>query len=260
MKSTSSSKRKCSAVLAAGAGVAVCVTGGGAVYAATGNIAASNGGNALFPAGVNMKAFGSLASFNVQIFGGKVAMICVTMTLGDPFLGTPGVNPVTVAIPAPYVRMLNAGVAVSAGLVNGFHYDGYIPAGVADGKYIGVTFEVGPNTRYGWIHVVSATLTNVTFDKWGSNTLDANVINTLSDSVTMRKLDLSDGRAKLHWANTNEDGVARYEVQTKDASGAWRAVDSSAPGESRYSATVAKDATCRLVVEMVDGKTHEATF
>ena len=82
----------------------------------------------------------------------------------------------------------------------------------------------------------------------------------LSDSVTTRKLDLSDGRAKLHWANTNEDGVARYEVQAKDASGAWRAVDSSAPGESRYSATVAKDATCRLVVEMVDGKTHEANF
>ncbi len=255
MKNTSSSKRKCSAMLAAGAGVAVCVTGGGAVYAATGNIADSNGGNAVFPATVNMKAFGSLASFNVLLYGGKVAMTGATSRVGYP-----GVNPTMVPVTVqPYAQMLNGGVAVSAGIPNAFWHVFYIPAGVSN-KYLGVTFEVGPNTRYGWIHVVSTTLSNITFDKWGSNTLDANVINTLSDSVTMHKLDLSDGRAKLHWANTNEDGVARYEVQAKDASGAWRAVDSSAPGESRYSATVAKDATCRLVVEMVDGKTHEVSF
>jgi hypothetical protein len=71
---------------------------------------------------------------------------------------------------------------------------------------------------------------------------------------------LTNGQEKLHWSNDSEDGVARYEVQSQDASGAWTAADSDVPGSGSYSTKIDSGKTCRLVVEMTDGPTKEIAF
>jgi hypothetical protein len=138
---------------------------------------------------------------------------------------------------------------------------GFVPHSQST-KYFGVSFPVSLTAYdYGWVGVTSTSANgmSISFNKWAYDNTGAPIM-TLADTVTTRKMTLSDGRVKLHWTNANEDGIARYEVQTKDASGAWKAVDSDAPGVGKYGATVAKDAQCKIVVEKVDGTTEEVAF
>ncbi len=269
MNSIVSSRRKCSAVLAAGAGAAVCLTGGGPAAGAVnhGFVSSLNGGQKSFTVGVtatNANIFPSLHATLGKVGAGLRFYIPyrnfattptgtqVTSRLG--YVATDGV------VPGIYVVDAFSVNAPIGPLWPHFFRWGYVPA-IAGTKYFGVKYPVSlTDYRYGWVSVTSAAGNKIVFDQWSFNSTSNGSIFTLADCVTTRKLDLSDGRAKLHWGNANEEGVARYEVQAKDASGAWKAVDSSAPGESRYSATVAKDAACRLVVEMVDGATHEVAF
>ncbi len=238
--------RKCSALLAAGAGAAVCLSGGGAANAAivTGNPLGSKLGLTAFPVSYHMRAFTSKVTWSMHNRGGS--LIEFRSFAGSPLVnGTGGAS----------IAMHNADVTIGTGMSNGFGNDLDVPTSVTN-KYIAVQFQDG-GTRYGWLRV--PTMSNggktIHIDLWGYENAGA-TIKTLAESVVTQQLALSDGRVKLHWTNANEDGVARYEVQSKDASGEWQAVDSDTPGEGHYSATVAKDAQCRLVVEKVDGTTE----
>ena len=131
-----------------------------------------------------------------------------------------------------------------------------MPAGGPD-KYIKIRFNDGTQ-YYGWSQFQLSGNTFL-FGAW-SYAPEGSNIPTLADSVTAQKLGLADGREKLVWSNANEDGVARYEVQAKDASGAWNAVSSEAPGAGMYSMAAPKGAQCRVVVEKVDGSTEHIAF
>jgi hypothetical protein len=250
LKTSKKTLRKCSAFLAAGAGAgaAVCLSSGGAQAAkVTGLIAASNAGKNTFVANDLQKCFGSKASWSWLAGGPHVFL----SHIGASMNGTrTGIN--------AYIAMHNAGVVISAGIAN--EWDGsYLPDNASD-KYIAVKFPFG-GTRYGWIHVISTngTGTSIAMDKWGYEDTGAS-IKTLGESVSAKTLGLSDGRTKLMWSNTNEEGIARYKAQTKDASGAWTTVSSDAAGAGSYSATVPAGASCRLVVEKVDGAVEEIGF
>jgi hypothetical protein len=154
------------------------------------------------------------------------------------------------------MAVLSSGVTVSAGL-GAFQSAALNPSGVSN-KYYAMSFN-DSGTKYGWVHVVSSTGNILIMDLWSYNAAGG-TIKTLSDSVTTSRLALTGGKEKLHWSNDNEDGVARYEVQSKDASGAWQAADSDVPGSSSYSAKIDSGKTCRLVVEMTDGSTKEIDF
>lgn len=133
--------------------------------------------------------------------------------------------------------------------------------GYAD-KFFAIRFRdagAGNAIRYGWLHIVSHFAPQqIQIDTWGYNQTGGN-IRTLSDTVTAKKLALSDGRLKLNWTSKNEQGVARYEVQARDAAGQWASLDSDAPGAGRYSTTVAPG-VYRLVVEKVDGTVEVMAF
>ena len=250
MKKKTASKRKCSAALVAGAaGAAVCLSGGNVGHAAftSGTIFVSNGNNSTFGIGsILLAGNGSIAWF-------------ITSSIGHAAFSALGVASGFFNYAGPYLQMHPAGVTVSAGLPPGFNNMCWMPPNVVDG-YMALVFQA-PGPRYGWLHVVASdpTGTIMQIDTWGYENAGL-PCKTLADSVTTRRLDLADGRVKLHWTNDNEDGVARYEVQTKDGSGAWQAVDSDTPGACRYTATISGDADCRLVVEKVDGETEEIAF
>lgn len=253
MNDISSLKRKCSAALAAGAGAAVCLTGGGPAQAAfvSGPIAVTNGGQTVWAAGDTMWAFGHQASWGFWVSGG--GRIGFSWAAGSGSLN--GTVPGTGVMIAAH----SAGVTISAGMANGFADHLKVPSNVVN-EYFAVRFKAG-GTRYGWLRAVSSNAggTSVTIDRWGYDNAGG-TCKTLSDSVTTQKLSLSDGRVKLHWSNANEDGVARYQVQTQDALGAWHPTGSETPGEGRYAAVVPQDAVCRLVVEKVDGTAEEIGF
>lgn len=250
MKDMNSLKRKCSAALAAGAGVAVCLTGGGPVQAVfiSGSIAGTNAGVTVFAPADSVFAFGSLARWYLNNAGGG--------RISFSWFSDPGVLNGTGV--GSYAAAHGAGITVSAGMPNGFHNLCWVPSSLSD-KYFAVQFLSG--TRYGWLHVVSSNAAggSITIDKWGyENT--GGTCKTLLDSVATQTLRLSDGRVQLHWTNANEDGVARYEVQAKDASGAWQALGSEAPGDGHYAAVAAANSECRLIVEKVDGTTADIGF
>lgn len=241
--------RKCSALLAAGAGAAVCLTGGGGAHAAgvSGNIFDSNGKTS-FNLGNFLKACTSQASWTLRTPTGAFGFSWSTG--GQGILNHAG----------SYIYPHDAGVMVSAGMVNGFADIMKIPNGVSD-KYFAVKYQnLGGGVYYGWLHVNSTTANTISLDKWGYENTPNAPIHTLAGSISAKKLGLADGRTKLLWSNANEDGVARYEVQAKDASGAWNAVSSEAPGAGMYSIAVPKGAQCRVVVEKVDGTTVEIGF
>ncbi len=129
-----------------------------------------------------------------------------------------------------------------------------------DTAYAGIRFKKGGVPYYGWLHIESSSFNHVTVDKWAYKDEASGTIMTLSDSVTTRKTGLTDGRVKLHWTNANEDGVARYEVQAKNAAGTRQALDSDTPGEGRYTAKANGAAECRLVIEQIDGTREEVEF
>lgn len=158
-----------------------------------------------------------------------------------------------------YVRVLKANVTLPGGY--SFADSLKAPSNTVN-KYFAVRFNSGGN-KYGWVHVQSPSSDGswLKVTRWGYNDQVGGTITTLADSISARQLSLSDGRVKLYWANANEDGIARYEVQTKDAvAGAWKAVRSDAVGAGAYSATVPSNAEYRVVVEKVDGTTEEVAF
>ncbi len=255
MKPKKSRSRECSAMLAAAAGAVVCLTGGGAVQAVSGSINASNGRVSFdYSSYPVFKVFGSRATFSIW----------TSSSMDIKPIGGNGTELLMSAMNTN-VRKFAAGAPISSaigGVWGGAQTSpphqghGTLLPPVSD-EYFAVRFTDG-GIRYGWVHVVNATNMMIQLDTWGYDT-DGN-ITTLSDSVTTRKLPLADGKVKVHWTNANEDGVSRYEVQAKDASGEWQAIDSDTPGEGVYAAKVDNDAECRLVVEMVDGTTEEVEF
>ena len=241
--------RKSSALLAAGAGAAVCLSGGGAqALGVSGNIVESNGKTS-FAQGNSLKACNSAARWLLTSLSGSGAF-AFSFSAGSGLLNEN----------AGYIRTHAAGVTVSAGMSGGFTDLLHIPNGVSD-IYFAVEYGfLGGGVRYGWLHVNSTTANTISLDKWGYENTGAS-ITTLADSVTTaRKLGLADGRTQLRWTNANEEGVARYEVQAKDASGVWNAVSSEVPGAGMYSIAVPKGAQCRVVVEKVDGTAENIAF
>lgn len=236
--------RKASPGIAAAVGTAVCLSGGNAA-AISGNFAASNGGNSHFVNNVAIKGFNNLVSFSFSDHGQDTHAHFRNLVGGIQAASTAGAS----------VRYVNAGLAVPGAFVFG---GTWISVTVSN-KYIPVRFNSG-GFKYGWIHVVSVDLgaNNLNLDTWAYNPTGG-IINTLDESITPKKLALSDGRVKLNWSNANEAGVARYEVQAKGANGAWTAVDASTPGDGSYAATV-QAGEYRLVVENSDGSSRSINF
>lgn len=256
MKSKRLSTRKCSALFAASTGIAVCLTGGGAQAAkVTGTIVDTNSAKSVFSGGI-LYAFGRNAKWLLTSAGGSGRL------LFSLYAGAGGTAKENGTANAAHVLFAahNAGVVVKGTMANGFYDYMRFPSSVAS-KYVAVQFESGGHACYGWLEVKStnASGTNIKLGKWGYENTGAS-IKTLADSVTTQKLSLSNGKVKLHWSNKNEENVARYEVQTKDASGEWKSVDSLVPGEGRYASMVAAGAESRLVVEKVDGGQEVANF
>jgi hypothetical protein len=235
-------KRVSSALLAAGTGAAVCLTGGSPAHAANGNILSSNA----------TSIFGTFTNFN--LFSSKATAYKIIDTLGD---GGGGASLSIAYTGGFYASTFSTGVSITSGL--SWAFSAFLQS--ITNKYYGLRFDDSGTTKYGWLHVVdyNAGTDVLQVDTWAYNTL-GNSISTLSDSVTTSRLALTDGQEKLHWSNDNEDGVARYEVQSQDASGQWQAADSDVPGSGSYSAKIDSGKTCRLVVEMTDGSTKEIDF
>ena len=259
MKTKRNLSRKCSAVLAAGTGVAVCLSGGGTAHGAiqTGplRLNAFNGVTATtFVSGNQIYAFSvSAGRGRIQLndSGGKLraGFVGSSILMNDTVAGT-------------YAAMHPAGVTESAGLANGFDNLNKLPTGAgSDDKYLAVYFKLnGATFHYAWIHVISCSTTTLTADTWGYEDTPDGSIKTLADSITTRRLALAGGHMKLHWSNKNEDGVSRYEVQTKDSSGEWQAIDADTPGDGRYATKVTGGTDYRLMVEKVDGTTETVDF
>ena len=238
MRAESFAGRKCSAVLAAGMGAAVCLTGS-EVLAVSG----TNGPDIL--PGSTVAEFGGKIFFSNK-FGGGV--LIVRGGHGTAVAGNGGSKLKTYA----------AGAACSVAS-SWIGYNASVAASLGgSGKYIKVKFTESATTKYGWLEFTRLGASFV-IGAWSYNNA-GEAIKTLAESITTTKLALADGRVKLHWANANEDGVARYEVQAKGSDGVWSTVDSSAPGNAAYSTNVPQGCTCRLVVEQVDGTTHEVNF
>lgn len=230
-----SAKRKCSVLMAAGAGLTVCLSSGN-VMANSGSVGETIG-------------FGS----GRYIFDNKVLVFYWTTS-------AMAVNPVGTAQFATnggHLAKYNAGVSCKTG-ANWFYS---VATNAADTSihYIKVRYNTTTVPKYGWFESQWMAANAFRIGAWSYNPTGGAIL-TLSESVTTTKLPLSDGQTKLHWTNANEDGVSRYEVQAQTGDGAWQAVDSSTPGESSYAVKVNQDATYRLMVEMTDGEKHEVAF
>jgi hypothetical protein len=237
-KKNAIANRKCSALLATGVGAAVCLTGGTQAHAVNGTIAASNGGNSVF-GNSTIYLFGNKATATV-FFGTIVRLGAGSLS----FVRTGGANISNMSASVTVNSLLPAAsIAVLSNTTN---------------KYYGMSFN-DSGTKYGWVEVISYASNTLTLNAWSYNG-SGGTIKTLSDSVTTGRLALADGAEKLHWSNDNEDGVARYEVQSQDDSGNWTASNSDVPGSGSYTAKVDSGKTCRLVVEMTDGSTKEIDF
>ncbi len=248
MKAKHLRHRKCSVLLAAGAGAAVCLS---QPHAAVSSGSIDNSFGKSVPFGV----FNDELNISVYTFTSSLIGLQLTNgTSNTAFFHGDGGGSNTVIFQAADADV--SGLAFATQTVN-------IPYGVPASPYLGIKFTidgVGGTYYYGWIEITNATASKLHVGDWGWNNSPGTNIKTLSDSLTTTKLPVASGLTRLHWTNDNEDGVARYEVQAKDASGEWQAIDSDTPGEGRYTAKVDRDAQCRLVVEMVDGTTEEAEF
>ena len=249
MNKTKLLERKCAPLLAATTGLAVCITGGYEASAAviTGPIGPTNYGNTVFTSAIPLRAFGSQADWWLSNPGPGLAIF--------PYAGPDSLN----VTGGPLVVAHSIGVTISSGMAGAFTASAVVPGNVAN-KYFAVKF-LTPGVTFGWVHVVStdALPTTITLDTWGYENMGG-TIKTLSDSLTARKLTLADGKAKLHWTNSNEDGVSRYEVQAKDAEGEWQAVDSDVPGDGRYTLKTENQGDYRLMVEKIDGTSETVDF
>ena len=223
--------KKCSVMLAAGMGAAVCLSGTPALA-----VSGLDGNDIPF----NMKH---------SEFSGKISLFNSTGT----WLAKAGGNNTGFARTGVYLQTYNTGVNCEVG---SFATSVKLNS-VGPDRYIKIRFNDGTQ-YYGWSQFQVSGSTFL-FGAWSYAPVGSG-IKTLSSSVSASKLGLSDGRTKLLWSNTNEDGIARYETQTKDASGAWTTVSSDAAGAGSYSATVPAGVACRIVVEKVDGATEEIGF
>jgi hypothetical protein len=228
--------------------MAVCLNGGTA-HAVNGMVSASNGTSSF-----SVTSFSTLSTF--KLFGSKVSVQLSYAGFSTAYLKSAGG---TVRFNSSFnnVYVHSAGFTVTGGLSMGSSVINEIYVG---DKYYAMSFQ-DSGTKLGWVHVVqtNAEGTLLVIDQWSYNG-SGGTIKTLSDSVTTSRLALTGGQEKLYWSNDNEDGVARYEVQSRDASGAWQAADSDVPGSGSYSAKVDSGKTCRLVVEMTDGSTKKVDF
>ena len=230
--------RKCSTLLAASASAAVCLTGGHA-FAASGTY----GGKLMDKTG-----FHSFFSGKIHLAFSNTRLVALKSSVTQ-FL--------TVATGT--IRVLGSGsTCKTLTAANVWFGSGFLP--FVENKYIAIRFNDGGGFKYGWTEFTCNSAASCKLYSWSYNNTVGGAIKTLSESVTAKKLPLLDGRTKLVWSNTNEDGIARYEAQTKDASGVWTTVSSDAAGAGSYSATVPAGATYRIVVEKVDGATEEIGF
>ncbi len=143
---------------------------------------------------------------------------------------------------------------VSTATWNSFAYPG--PGGAS--KYIKIRFKEGGVFKYGWSQFVRQEK-NFLFGAWSYNEA-GDPIKTLADCLTAARLPLTDGNVKLHWANLQEDGLAAYRLQKRNAAGAWEDVESFVPGDGTYSAIASGDGNFRILSEQVDGRTTTREF
>ena len=223
--------KKCSALLAAGAGAAVCLSGGPAqaISGLTGPILAS---------------MSSAPAFSGAIVLGNAMGV---------YFGGNGPYSTQVAVSGPMVATYGPGINCETGT---FTQGAQAPAGGPD-RFVKIRFNNGTQ-YYGWTQFTNNAGV-FELGAWSYMPVGAG-IPTLADSVKAQKLGLADGREKLVWSNANEEGVARYEVQAKDAAGVWSAVSSEVPGAGMYSIAVPKGGECRVVLEKVDGTTEGIAF
>ena len=247
--------RKCAATLAAAAGAAICLSAPTAM-ATSGSFKDTNTNLSVVQTQGFWRLFGSKVRFYVFTSSTRIQIQKVPLTNG-------GASFLFNETAFPYVKLHNAGVTVSPGMAGTFSGFASISTNQSD-KYIACTFLDGGVTRNAWIHIISSAPggDSVTIHEWSYNdSLDGSgTIKTLSSAIVTKKLALTDGTVKLLWTNKNEDGVARYQIQAKDADGSWRAVDSDAAGDGRYSVKTAPADAYRLVVETIDGATEEVAF
>lgn len=248
MQSSGFPSRKCAAFLTAGVGAAVCLTSSQAFAAfKSGTIAGSNGGRTAFHINNKLHALDDIVSWKCTTSGGPNLYLIASKGVGRFHVN------------GAFIEAFDAGVVVGASL-GGFGSGVKIPLSISN-KYFAVSFNSG-GTHYGWLHVVStnANGSELIVDRWGYQTTVNATCKTLTDAVSVKKLSLANGQTKLVWGNENEDGVARYEVQSQDAQGNWKTLDSRTPGDGSYSLNTPKDTTCRLVIEGVDGTTEQKNF
>ena len=258
--------RKCSALLAAGAGAAICLTSGGAQAAmVTGLFRSSNtsAGTATGASDWKRAYFFDAKAFNVPGLNWMGIPNMIYLNIGAPAVGVTTYLQVA-GNPAGAHLLMNPGQTIDSALnwhnyvrmTTGTYFNG------SSEKYYAVRFTTnsGANWKYGWWRMTWIATDRIQVRGWGYQSLSDTATLTLADSITARKLGLADGREKLVWSNANEEGVARYEVQAKDASGAWNAVSSEVPGAGMYSIAVPKGNECRVVVEKVDGTAENIAF
>jgi hypothetical protein len=238
MKNANRTLRKTSVLIAAGVGAAVGLSNppAHAVTGADGNDI-SFGGSATELSGKVTLMYGKTYTVNVLIQHGGNAT-SVAKNAGN------------------FLRTYSAGVACNTG---SFYLGAIIAPGSAGGpaKYIKIRFNDGVQ-KFGWSQYQKVG-TVLHFGAWGYNNTGG-AIKTLGESVTAHVVPLANGKNKLFWTNANEDGIARYEAQTQDASSAWTTVGSEAAGAGSYAATVPAASNCRIVVEKVDGSTEAIGF
>ncbi len=236
--------RKCSVMLAAGMGAAVCLTSSSAKAA---KISGADGNDISF---LN----------TATEFGGKIMILNRDVHFPEEFYFWPrGSKDTRFAGSWDSICTYHEGSSCKTAIE--WLRTGWPRMGGPD-RFIKVRFNEG-GLKYGWIQyqkVGTGDETTFVMGAWAyENNVDG-AIKTLAGSIEANTLFLSDGTTKLIWSNANEDGVSRYEAQMKNASGAWTTVSSDAAGAGSYSATVPAGSTCRIVVEKVDGAVEEIGF
>ncbi|MGR3178857.1 MAG: hypothetical protein ACUZ8E_12460, partial [Candidatus Anammoxibacter sp.] len=160
------------------------------------------------------------------------------------------------------LRDFPAGVAVTAG--QAFGSIGFMPDNLSN-RYLAVKFDEGAsptNSRlFGWIKVSSgAGGKTATVHSWGYQN-DGGKIFTVADNFSSTVLNLSSGKNRIVWNAESEDGIARYDVERKEA-GKWITISAEIPagnneGLAQYSYVdnnLNKDAEYRVAAIKVNGE------
>ncbi len=231
------------ALLAFGAGAAVCLSSTGA-QAVSGvdalTIPAAGGQGAIWDGRILAKIQGSMLIF----------------AAGKASIGSAMVQKSAGTINHPFVTFA-AGKACSSIGMGSWGATARVRAGTAVTGYLKIRIKISGTNRYGWSKLYRDEGT-LTFSDWSFSDTDKR-IETLGASVTTRRLELTGGGAMLHFASGNEEGVASYFVEAK-RDGDWKKVASFAPGERSYSLKGDQGTSYRLVTERVGGKSSTQEF